>query len=200
MALGDSYTIGEGVETAERWPIVLAARLRARGFAMAQGSAPEIVARTGWTIAELAAGIDAAKPQGPFDLVTLLIGVNDQYRGGFAEEGRERYRAMLERAISFAGGAAPRVIALSIPDWGVTPFAAGRDRAKIAAEIDRWNEMEQHEAEAVGVAWLDVTAISREAAVHTELVASDGLHPSAAMYARWVEQLLPLVERVFLVE
>lgn len=192
LALGDSYTIGEGVAVGERWPNQLAARMRARGIEIGD---PEIVARTGWTIAELGAGIEAEAPRGPFDLVTLLIGVNDQYRGGGSEEGRERYRGMLARAIAFAASDASRVLAISIPDWGVTPFAQGRDRARIGAEIDAWNAMERSEAERAGVAWVDVTTISREAATRRDLLAGDGLHPSGAMYARWVEDLVPIVSR-----
>ncbi|HEU0013481.1 MAG TPA: GDSL-type esterase/lipase family protein, partial [Longimicrobium sp.] len=133
LALGDSYTIGEAVAEAERWPVRLAALLRERGMDVAD---PEIIARTGWTTDELSAAIDERDPQGPYALVSLLIGVNNQYRGRSADEYRGEFAALLRRAIAFAGGDAGRVIVLSIPDWGVTPFAEGRDRAAIAAEID----------------------------------------------------------------
>src|SRR6266581_6886004 len=132
LALGDSYTIGEKVAPEDRWPAQLAALLRQDGLAVAD---PVIIARPGWTTDDLLAGIERVASSGRFDLVSLLIGVNDQYRGGDVEEYRARFRALLERAVSFAGGDAGRVLVVSIPDWGTTPFARGRDRARIAFEI-----------------------------------------------------------------
>ena len=186
LALGDSYTIGEGVREADRWPVRLAAALRAEGLDAAD---PETVATTGWTVAELDAGIDAADPQGPFRLVTLLIGVNDQYRGGSVEAYRPAFRASLARAVGFAGGAADRVVVVSIPDWGVTPFAGARDRAQIASDLDAFNAAARAETAAAGARWVDVTAVSRRYGA-TEVVA-DGLHPSAALYARWATLAAP---------
>jgi lysophospholipase L1-like esterase len=190
LALGDSYTIGESVDAADRWPVRLAALLLERGVAVAE---PEIVARTGWTVRELSQGIDAADPHGPYGLVTLLIGVNDQYRGRDAEAYRADFVAMLRRAVVFAGGRAERVVVLSIPDWGVTPFAAesGRDRGKIAAEIDHFNAINREETARAGARYVDVTPISRKAATERSLVAGDGLHPSGAMYAEWARLALP---------
>lgn len=190
LALGDSYTIGESVPEAERWPVQLVARLRQQGFNVA---APTIIARTGWTTAELTAGIAQANPQGPFDLVSLLIGVNNQYRGYDQEEYRQEFAALLEQAIGFAGGDAGRVFVLSIPDWGVTPFAAGRNVAQITAEIDAFNSINQAESARLGVAYVDITPISREAVNDGSLIANDGLHPSGKMYAEWVEVALPVV-------
>jgi lysophospholipase L1-like esterase len=189
LALGDSYTIGESVAEGERWPVQLAAALRAGGQPVAE---PRIIARTGWTTDELAQAIAAAKPGSGHDLVTLLIGVNDQYRGRPIPDYPERFRALLQQAIGFAGGRPGRVLVLSIPDWGVTPFAAGRDRAKIAAEIDAYNALNRAEAAAAGARYVDVTPVSRAAATDPGLLAADGLHPSAAMYARWVELALPV--------
>ena len=174
LALGDSYTIGEGVAESERWPVLLAAR---DGFAP-----PEIIAQTGWTTDELSAAIDVAAPRGPYDLVSLLIGVNNQYRGRDAEEYRREFAALLGRAIGFAGGDPSRVLVVSIPDWGVTPFAEGRDRAQIAEEIDRYNAINREEAARTRARYADITGISRQFA--NEL-AADGLHPSGAMYRRW---------------
>ena len=188
LALGDSYTIGEGVAEAERWPAQLVARLREGGRAAGD---PLIVARTGWTTDELMAEIDGAAPEGRFDLVSLLIGVNDQYRGRDVEEFRAGFRALLRRAIGFAGGEAGRVIVLSIPDWGVTPFAGGRDRAAIAQAIDRFNAAGRDETRRAGARYVDVTAVSREAAGDATLLAADGLHPSGAMYAAWASLALP---------
>lgn len=194
LALGDSYTIGEAVEPAERWPVRLSARLRDRGIPIAD---PEIIARTGWTTAELAAALQAATLQPPYRLVTLLIGVNDQYRGLAPDDAyRARFERLLARAVDLAAKDPARLLVLSIPDWGVTPFAAGRDRLRVAAEIDAFNAINESAARAAGAAWLDVTPISREAARDPALVAPDGLHPSAAMYERWVERARPLAEAI----
>jgi lysophospholipase L1-like esterase len=194
LALGDSYTIGEAVDPAERWPAQLARRLRASGLDLAD---PVIIATPGWTTAELAAAFDAAPPDGPFELVTLLIGVNDQYRGLPCDRAyRARVDGLLGRAINAAAGDPSRVVVLSIPDWGVTPFAQGRDPARIAAEIEAFNEVNRAAAAAAGARWLDVTGVSREAARDPGLLAGDGLHPSAAMYARWVELLLPAARAI----
>jgi lysophospholipase L1-like esterase len=186
LALGDSYTIGEGVEAGERWPAQLAALLRARGIAVAD---PEIVARTGWTTDELDAAIDHAAPRGPYALVSLLIGVNDQYRGGAAAAYRPRFAAMLRRATGFAGGEASRVVVLSIPDWGVTPFAGNRDRASIAAEIDAFNAAAREVTAEQGARWVDVTPTSRETGA--SMLVADGLHPSGSQYAMWADLALP---------
>lgn len=188
LALGDSYTVGEGVSPEERWPSLLAAALRERGTEVEE---PVLVARTGWTTDELSAGIDAAGPRGPFALVTLLIGVNDQYRGRSAEEYRGGFRALLERAVSLAGGRPGRVVTVSIPDWGVTPFAAGRDRARIGEEIDAFNAANREVSGELGTRWVDVTPPSRRAASGAGLLAPDGLHPSGRMYSAWVERILP---------
>ncbi len=186
LALGDSYTIGEGVAGADRWPVQLARALSADGVAV---GTPEIIAQTGWTTDELDAAITSAAPQGPYALVTLLIGVNNQYRGRRADEYRTEFSALLHRAIGLAGGDASRVIAVSIPDWGVTPFNRERDREQVAAEIDAYNAVSRGEARAANVAWLDITDLTR---ADPAAVVADGLHPNAAMYARWTERLVPL--------
>ncbi|HXH91752.1 MAG TPA: SGNH/GDSL hydrolase family protein [Thermoanaerobaculia bacterium] len=188
LALGDSYTIGESVAEADRWPNQLVRALRAGKTIVAD---PEIIAKTGWTTDELWAAIDAAKPHGPYSLVTLLIGVNNQYRGRDAEQYRKEFVALLHRAIGFAGGDAKRVIVVSIPDWGATPFAEGRDRAKIGAEIDHFNAIAREEAVRTGAHFADVTPVSRHASTDPTLVAPDGLHPSAKMYAQWVAVIEP---------
>ena len=188
LALGDSYTIGESVPESERWPVQLAAMLRERGVPVGE---PMIIARTGWTTDELAAGIDAADPEGRFDLVSLLIGVNNQYRGRDAEEYRLQFRERLAQATRYADGDARRVIVLSIPDWGVMPFAEGRDRGRIATEIDRFNTINREETSRAGARYVDVTPASREAARDPSLVAGDGLHPSGAQYTRWARLALP---------
>jgi lysophospholipase L1-like esterase len=190
LALGDSYTIGESVGADERWPVRLAAMLRARGVRVAE---PIIVAKTGWTTDELSRGVDAANPTGPNELVTLLIGVNNQYRGRSTDEYRDQFRALLARAVAFAGAQSSRVVVLSIPDWGVTPFANGRDRPRIAREIDAFNAINREETTRAGARYVDVTPISRRAASDPSLTAADGLHPSGAMYAEWAQAALPAV-------
>ncbi|HWH53118.1 MAG TPA: SGNH/GDSL hydrolase family protein [Gemmatimonadaceae bacterium] len=189
LALGDSYTIGESVAADASWPLRLAAALRAGGRDV---SPPRVVARTGWTTDELALAIDAAQVDGPYDLVTLLVGVNDQFRGRPVGDFGPRFRELVERAVRFAGGRADRVIVLSIPDWSITPFAEGRDRDRIAAELDVFNESVRNEAKRAGVRYVDVTPISRRAGREPDLIAPDGLHPSGRMYTAWVEAVLPL--------
>lgn len=184
LALGDSYSIGEGVPEAGRWPMQLAAALRARGIALQD---PRIIATTGWTTDELSAAMDAAEPLGTWDLVSLLIGVNNQYRGRTVDDYREQFSGLLERAIALAGHQPSRVFVLSIPDWGVTPFAQGRDRARIAQEIDAFNATARHICKALGVAFIDITPTSRDQGGDADMLVADGLHPSAMMYARWVD-------------
>ena len=181
LALGDSYTIGESVSADERFPVQLAKALNL--------GEPQIIAKTGWTTDELNAAIDAADPKGPYDLVTLLIGVNNQYRGRSAEEYRTQFVGLLQRAIGFAGGNAKHVIVVSIPDWGLTPFAEGRDRTKISREIDHFNAINREEAKRAGAKWVDITIISRRS--DPALVAGDGLHPSGQQYAEWVRAIVP---------
>jgi lysophospholipase L1-like esterase len=187
LALGDSYTIGESVAESERWPLQLVARMHARGIAF---DPPEIIATTGWTTDELAAAMDAKYPAGTradFDLVSLLIGVNNQYRGRALDEYRKEFGALLGRAQALAGDAPQRVLVLAIPDWGVTPFGAnsGRDTAQIARELDAFNAAAAEIAQARGVRFVDTSRVSRERGA--EWVAEDGLHPSAELYAAWAE-------------
>jgi len=195
LALGDSYTIGEGIDEAGRWPLQLAAALREAGIALAE---PRIIATTGWTTDELAAAIDAAGPLDGFGFVSLLIGVNNQYRGRGLANYREEFDALLARATRLAGDRAGRVLVLSIPDWGVTPFAAGtgRDRATIARELDGYNAAAQALCAARGIAFVDISTVSRERGTEPMMLAADGLHPSAAMYAQWTRLALPVARRL----
>ena len=190
LALGDSYTIGEGVAPEARWTHGLADALRAEDIAL---DAPLTIAATGWTTDELAAAIDAAEPPGAFDFASLLIGVNDQYRGRDVAGYHDGFSALLERAIAFAGDRADRVLVLSIPDWGVTPFAAasGRDPTQIARELDLYNATARATCDARGVAFVDITAVSRERGAEPAMLADDGLHPAAPMHAEWTRLALP---------
>jgi lysophospholipase L1-like esterase len=188
LALGDSYTIGEGVAEVDRWPSQLAARLRTAGIAVGE---PRIVAKTSWTTDELLAAIQTEGINGKFALVTLLAGVNDQFRAF----GAARYQASFDRLLRTALGFAKLpsdLIVLSIPDWSVTPFAAGRDRSAIANEIDAFNDVNRTAAASAGARYVDVTLSSRRATDNAVLIAADGLHPSATMYSMWVDLLVPV--------
>jgi lysophospholipase L1-like esterase len=194
LALGDSYTIGESVPEGERWPNQLAKLLKADGIE----TDITIIARTGWTTDELWQGIQALEIQPPYDLVSLLVGVNNQYRGRDIDEYRDQFIFLLKKSIEYAGGEPDRVVVLSIPDWGVTPFASGRDSKKIAKEIDAYNQVNQEESQRAGAHYLDVTPVSREADSNEALIASDGLHPSGKMYAIWAEKVLPVAKEILL--
>jgi|SRR5262245_47555102 len=188
LALGDSYTIGEGVPEADCWPVQLAVELAQKGHPLAV----QIIARTGWTTDELAAAIDAANPAGPFELVTLLIGVNNQYRGRTPDDYRPQFVDLLKRSIAFAGGKADRVIVVSIPDYGVTPFARGKkDPATVAKELDQFNAVNREEAKKAGARYVEITAASRTQAADPAMLAADGLHPSGLMYRSWAAAALP---------
>ncbi|WP_374474190.1 SGNH/GDSL hydrolase family protein [Arenimonas sp.] len=195
LALGDSYTIGEAVPEDGRWPVQLAAGLRARGIALGE---PRIIATTGWTTDELSAAMDAAEPLGRWDFVSLLIGVNNQYRGRSLDEYRVQFAALLARAIALAGGRPGRVLVLSIPDWGVTPFGqgSGRDTAQIARELDAFNLAAATECAVQGVAFVDITPASRGPGARPDRIAADGLHPSALAYADWTALALPAAQHL----
>jgi len=194
LALGDSYTIGQGVAEQHRYPNQLRESLGNVGVTIDEML---VIARTGWTTDELSAAIDNSQLDPPYDLVTLLIGVNNQYRGRSLENYREEFIVLLNRVISFAGGNPEKVVVLSIPDWGVTPFVHGRDREKIAREIDAFNAVNLDESQKAGVSYIDVTEISRLALNRPELLATDGLHPSGLMYRLWVDELFAVAYQIF---
>lgn len=186
LALGDSYTIGESVALNKNFPHQTVALLRKEKISIDD---PVIIAKTGWTTDELQEMLNRTRLQIPFDFVSLLIGVNNQYRGRSAEEYAEQFTQLLQQAIGYAGEKTNHVIVVSIPDWGVTPFAEGRDRAKIAKEIDAFNAINEKISNQYKVHYINITAFTREAATDKNLVAKDGLHPSAKDYARWAEKV-----------
>jgi len=186
LALGDSYTIGQNVPSNDNFPNQTVQLLKTSGIDFKPA---EIVATTGWTTDELQNNINNHTFTFPYNIVTLLIGVNNQYRGRPVDTYKPEFENLLKQAIQFAGGKADHVIVLSIPDWGVTPFAAGRDRAQIAREIDEYNAANKTISENYKVHYIDITPWTREAANDLSLVASDGLHPSAKEYKRWSEKL-----------
>ena len=187
LALGDSYTIGESVEATERFPNQLADFLKAGGLQ----TEVTIIAKTGWTTNELWDGIQASEINPPYDLVSLLIGVNNQYRGYAIDEYREQFVFLLNKSIEYAGGNPQRVIVLSIPDWGVTPFVHGQGGERIARDIDAFNAVNREETEKAGAQYINITPISREAAHDVTLIAGDGLHPSGKMYLEWAKLVYP---------
>ena len=186
LALGDSYTIGESVDAAMRWPNQLVTALNRSGLEFEQ---PEIVAKTGWTTDELLTALDQASLAASYDYVSLLIGVNNQYRSRSVASFEPEFTALLERAISYSNRKANGVFVVSIPDWGVMPFAEGRDARKIALEIDTYNKSIERICKIYGVRFFDITEISRKASETPSFVASDGLHPSGEMYAAWVNEV-----------
>ena len=190
LNLGDSYTIGEAVEIKDRFPMQTIELLKKDGINF---SDPKIIARTGWTTDELQQEINNQNIQKRFDFVTLLIGVNNQYRNYSIDEYRLEFRSLLEQALVYAKNDHKRVVVISIPDWGVTPFAEGRDRALIAQQIDAFNLVNKEEAELQKVYYISITEHSRLASNDLSLVASDGLHPSGKMYTYWSELLSNMI-------
>jgi len=195
LAIGDSYTIGEALSVEDSWPMQWAQALRAHGIAM---NDPGIIAKTGWTTDELAEALDEAESNNtlslPYDLVSLSIGVNNQYRGRSTDNYREEFSALLQRAMAYAGKNTSRIFVLSIPDWGITEFGqkSGRDTSQIARELDTYNQINAEVSKQAGVHWVDISKITRECGANVKLYAEDGLHPSRALYALWVEELLKI--------
>jgi lysophospholipase L1-like esterase len=197
LALGDSYTIGEKVPPRDIFPNQVYAMVKNDSVDL---QTPRIIAKTGWTTDELETGIVAANNADPlrsaYDLVSLLIGVNNQYRGRSVENYKPEFEELLKKAIAYAGNKAERVVVLSIPDWGVTPFADGRDRAQIAREIDAYNAANKQIAKQFHVHYIDITPWTREAATDISLLAPDGLHPSGKEYKRWAERIAILIKQL----
>jgi lysophospholipase L1-like esterase len=191
LALGDSYTIGQSVTATERFPNQTTALLRAQNIKIAD---PVIVATTGWTTRDLINALNANPQPNTFDVVSLLIGVNNQYQRKSLEEYKTEFTLLVNRAIQYAGNKPTHVFVLSIPDYSVTPFASGSDKARIAGEIDQFNEANKAISLQLGVKYLDVTPISREP--NQSLIAGDGLHPSGKQYKRWAELLAPIMKTV----
>ena len=195
LALGDSYTIGQGVRAPERWPVQLAQLARHQGLRL---RAPALVARTGWTTAELQAGIEQTHNHQQYDLVSLLIGVNNQYRGQSVATYRAEFRQLLCTAVHFAANRPGHVIVLSVPDWGQSPFGQrpGRDPNRTGAEVDQFNRAAQAECQEAGVAYINITPLTRVAAGDASQFTRDGLHYSGRQMRLWAEQALPVVRQL----
>jgi lysophospholipase L1-like esterase len=194
LALGDSYTIGQNVEENQRFPVQLVEKLIEAGVNIDK---PTIVARTGWTTANLAQGIEDANLSGTYDLATLLIGVNNQYQGRDTAEYRRQFRELLNKSVGFANDIEKRVIVISIPDYGVTPFGAS-NAGNIAAEIDIFNKINREETELKKASYVYITSISRAAKDDPSLIATDGLHPSGKMYSLWVQAIFPVAKNILI--
>ncbi len=196
LALGDSYTIGEQVPASENFPSQAAAMMKndSTDFRLER-----IIAKTGWTTDELKAGIIASNETEPlrvsYDFVSLLIGVNNQYRGRTVDDYKPEFEELLKKAIHFAGNRPERVVVLSIPDWGVTPFASGRDREQISREIDAYNAASKEISEKYNIHYIYITPWTREAATDNSLLAADGLHPSGKEYKRWAQKVYSYFKR-----
>jgi lysophospholipase L1-like esterase len=199
LALGDSYTIGEAVAESQSFPFQFTALMKKQGYTI---TTPKIVAKTGWTTGDLILGIDQAQISQTYDIVTLLIGVNNQYRGDYIETYRDQFKILLQTAIRFAGGNKAHVFVLSIPDWGATPFGlqSGRGQQVIAQQIDAFNAVNKQETLAAGISYTDITPESRSSAANAGFIASDGLHPSGSMYGEWADLLTSPVKKAFPVE
>ncbi len=192
LALGDSYTIGQNVEENQRFPVQLVEKLNENGVNVGK---PTIIARTGWTTANLSQGIEDANLSGTYDLVTLLIGVNNQYQGRDTAEYRQQFRELLNKAVGFTDGFEKRVIVISIPDYGATPFGIS-DAERIGAEIDIFNKINKEETDQKKANYIYITSISRAAKNDRSLIASDGLHPSGKMYSLWVDAIFPVAKNM----
>jgi len=190
LALGDSYTIGEGIAVEESFPLQVVNILRAKGIDF---KTPKVIAKTGWTTDELQSAIQNSKLEGRYDFVSLLVGVNDQYRKRNVGDYISEFESLLQQAIHYAGNNANKVIVLSIPDWSVTPFGIGATQAQIASEIDQFNEANKQVAEKYHVHYIDITPGTRQAVCDAGLIAEDGLHPSAKEYRKWAKKIAAII-------
>ena len=193
LALGDSYTIAQAVPEADRFPVQAVAALNAEGIKF---YTPEIIARTGWTTTDLLGGIAATPPaRKSYDIVTLLIGVNNQHQMQSQQQYAIEFTVLLNKAVQYAGNNKKRVIVLSIPDYSVTPYGNTPLKDTIAREIDEFNAINKQLSAKADVNYLDITAFTRLAATNPNLIAADGLHPSAIEYKVWVDALIPVINQ-----
>ena len=197
LHLGDSYTIGECVGPDQSWPIQLKRRLSLSGEGLVE---PTIIAQTGWTTQDLLHVLSQNELDSRFDLVSLLIGVNNQYQGLPLEDYRVDFRLLMQKSIHYAGGNPARVVVLSIPDWGETPFSSVKDPGDIRRMIDGFNKINKEETQEIGAHWIDITSTSRRIGSEPSMIANDQLHPSAKQYTVWVDLIIPTVQRILLGE
>lgn len=190
LALGDSYTIGEGVNAIDSFPYILADKLRSNHGDFQE---PEVIAKTGWTSDELISAIAEKQPHAVYNLVTLLIGVNNQYRNYSLDDYKKEFTFLLKQSLHFAQGKKENVYVLSIPDWGQTPFGVKSDRnlEQIALEIDRYNQAAAEICKTENISFTDITLLTRNLANFNEPLVQDELHYAKEMHAAWVNALYP---------
>ena len=188
LALGDSYTMGESISKKHTWPKQLVDSLKKRNIFLSE---PRIIAKTGWTTDELKKAINDSSLDYPYDWVSLLIGVNNQYRGRDLDEFKLQFESLLFEAIAFSGNRKERVFVISIPDWGSMPFAKDRDPDKIAIEIDNFNQIIYEVCAFENIKFIDITPITRNIYSNPNWIAKDSLHPSKEQYSKWVEKMIP---------
>ena len=188
LALGDSYTIGESVDEKQRWPVQLADALRTAGYTI---ETPHIIATTGWRTDQLKKVIEEANLAPEYNLVSLLIGVNNQYQGKTAESYAPEFEELLNMAVKLAGGKKENVLVVSIPDYGFTPFGYPKQK-EISKALDEYNAISKRITEKAGVRYVNITDISRNGLTDPELVAYDKLHPSGKQYKLWVDRIKQL--------
>ena len=193
LALGDSYTIGQSVDVSDRWPVQFLEKLKNYTNSI---DTLQIIAQTGWRVDELIDEMNKSNLSAPYGLVSLLIGVNNQFQGQDANGFRPEFIGILEKSIELVDNRKERLFIVSIPDWGSSPYGAPYDRGKISKEIDDFNSVIKEESEKRGVRFFDVTTISRRALTNTDLIADDGLHPSGEMYKLWVDKIIEVISQI----
>ena len=193
LALGDSYTVGASVTFSERWPVQFLDELKLYTTVL---DTLQIIATSGWRVDQLKFGMDNSNLEPPYGLVSLLIGVNNQYQGQNANDFRPEFIEILEKSLKLVNNRKERLFVVSIPDWGASPYGFGFDRAKVSKEINDFNSVIKEESEKRGLRYFDITAISRRALLDRTLIASDGLHPSGKMYKLWVDKMIPIISKV----
>ena len=193
LALGDSYTIGQSVEVNERWPVQFLKELKATTNVI---DTLQIIAKTGWRVDQLKEAMNSSDLEPPYGIVSLLIGVNNQYQGQNANDFRPEFIEILEKSLKLVENRTERLFVISIPDWGASPYGFGFDRAKVSKEINEFNSVVKEESEKRGLRYFDITTISRRALIDRTLIASDGLHPSGKMYKLWVDKMIPIISKI----
>jgi lysophospholipase L1-like esterase len=197
LTLGDSYTIGEAVPLHGSFPYQVVQLMRRDGYLF---HAPEIIAKTGWTTGELQSALSSTRLLPSYDFVGLLIGVNNQYRGGSIDEYKQQFEFLLKKSIRLAANKSSRVIVLSIPDWGATPFAEGRDRKKISQEIDQFNAVNAALSNQHQTHYMNITVGSRVNGKDLSFMTADNLHPSEKEYARWATLIAEVMQKQLIKE
>ena len=193
LALGDSYTIGQSVEVNERWPVQFLKELTATTNVI---DTLQIIAQTGWRVDQLKEAMNSSDLEPPYGIVSLLIGVNNQYQGQNANDFRPEFIEILEKSLKLVENRTERLFVISIPDWGASPYGFGFDRAKVSKEINEFNSVVKEESEKRGLRYFNITTISRRALTDRTLIASDGLHPSGKMYKLWVDKIIPIISKI----